>query len=465
MLQQLPELAGRHGDQRKTVVKAQGVFDIQGGNATCQLAGGGVGGCWLLLTRDQIDRADLGTDATTVLEREHHGGIDGFGIGEVGIGGEVAQIGFLPTHQRPLPFEVHAAVAPHLAVLATDHRLGRFGEILYVFSFCALCEGGAGQVRLTHIPDMSHIGRRGGVGTADERVNAAGEDTALGIKIHHQTAQISVFIVGIDDQGWSPICTLAHQGIATSEVGGMAREGHGLIIGIAQARIGPCCQNDVNASQQWCQGLLIGELLEVGHQDHLVHPLGGEIVDHRLQLAGKQLHVIALAAIAGKALHLNSPRGGNLLQQLGSRSHQTDLLAILDHNSRGSDPALQGYCLLKACAGSGIGEARVEIRITTELQVGGEVGELSSHPTAHRARHEGIAEHAGAEIKLVVANGGGLHTDQVMNGDVHRRNRMVDAGRETNARAGDSIELITHTEIRTAVEEGTGDEVIATGQN
>ena len=62
----------------------------------------------------------------------------------------------------------------------------------------------------------------------------------------------------------------------------MTREGYGLVVAVAQARVGAPGQDDVHAPKQRRESLLIGDLLQVGHQDHLVHALGDQIVDHRL---------------------------------------------------------------------------------------------------------------------------------------------------------------------------------------
>ena len=61
----------------------------------------------------------------------------------------------------------------------------------------------------------------------------------------------------------------------------------------------------------------------------------------------------------------------------------------------------------------------------------------------------------------MVADRGSFHTDQVVDGDVHRSDWKV-AG---DVGAGYGIELIAHADIGAAVEEGAWDEVVATGQD
>ena len=65
----------------------------------------------------------------------------------------------------------------------------------------------------------------------------------------------------------------------------------------------------------------------------------------------------------------------------------------------------------------------------------------------------------------MVADRGGLHADQIVDGDVHRRNRMIGAGGHADGGAGHRVELIAHADVGAAIEEGAGDEVVAAGQD
>ena len=171
----------------------------------------------------------------------------------------------------------------------------------------------------------------------------------------------------------------------------MAREGHGLVVAVAQAGVGAGREDDVHAPEQRRQSLLIGDLLQVGHQDHLVDALGDQVVDHRLQLAGQQRHFVDLAAVTLKALHLDAAGGADLLDDLGGGAHKADLFAVLGDHGRGHDAALLSSGFLQTSRRGGVGEAWVQIRIGAELEVGREVGELGPHPTG--TRREGIPEH------------------------------------------------------------------------
>ena len=65
----------------------------------------------------------------------------------------------------------------------------------------------------------------------------------------------------------------------------------------------------------------------------------------------------------------------------------------------------------------------------------------------------------------MVADRGGLHADQVVDGDIHRSDRMIRAGSQADRGTADGVELIAHAEVCAAIEEGARDEVIATGQD
>ena len=65
----------------------------------------------------------------------------------------------------------------------------------------------------------------------------------------------------------------------------------------------------------------------------------------------------------------------------------------------------------------------------------------------------------------MVTDRGGLHTDQVVDGDIHCSDRMVGACGQADRGTAYGVELITHAEVGAAVEERARDEVIATGQD
>ena len=393
VLEQLLELAGAHGDQGEVVVKPQRVLNIQGGNTTLRLIRRGVGEGGVLGPAHHIDAADLGTDTAAILQRQHHRGVDLPGVLEIGICREIPQVGFLRAHEGSLALEIHLGEAPHLAIFTGDHRLHGIGEILHILGLGAVRKGGGRELGLAHVPGLGHIGSGGRVGAADQGINAARDDASLGIEVHHQSTEIGVFVVGVDDQGGCSIGPLAQQRIGVCKVGGMARESHGLVVAVAQTGVGAGREDDVHAPEQRRQNLLIGDLLQVGHQDHLVHALGDQVVDHRLQLAGQQHHVVDLAAVALKALHLHPTGGADLLDDLGGGTDEADLFAVLGDHGRGHDAALLGSGFLKTSRRDGIGEAWVQISVGTELEVGREVGELGSNPAGHRTRREGIPEH------------------------------------------------------------------------
>ena len=233
MFEQLLELAGAHGDQGEAVVETQRVFNIESGNTARRLIGGRVGKGGQLGSTHYVNATDLRTDTAAILQRQHHRWVDFPGIFEVGICREIAQVGFLGAHEGPLALEIHIREAPHLAVFTGNHRLHGVGEILHVLGLGAVRKGGAGELSFAHVPGLGHIGRGGGVSTAHQGIHAARDDAALGIEIHHQSAEIGVFVVGVDDQGGCSIGPLAHQRIGVRKVVGMTREGHGLVVAVA----------------------------------------------------------------------------------------------------------------------------------------------------------------------------------------------------------------------------------------
>ena len=107
----------------------------------------------------------------------------------------------------------------------------------------------------------------------------------------------------------------------------MARKSHSRVVGIAQPGVGASGQDDVHALQLGGQQPLVGQHLQVRHQDDLVDALGHEVVDDRLQLRGQQVHVVAAHAVV--VLDLGARRRGNGLQNLGGRADQTDFFAAL----------------------------------------------------------------------------------------------------------------------------------------
>ena len=85
VLQQLLELAGRHRQQGQRVVEAQRVFNVESGNTTRRLIGGIIGEGGHLGTAHHINATDLRANATAILQRQHHRGVDLAGVVEVGV--------------------------------------------------------------------------------------------------------------------------------------------------------------------------------------------------------------------------------------------------------------------------------------------------------------------------------------------------------------------------------------------
>ena len=150
----------------------------------------------------------------------------------------------------------------------------------------------------------------------------------------------------------------------------MAGEGNRLVVIIAQAGVGARRKNDVYATQQGSQSDFVADELQVSHQDHLIHPLDDQIVDHRLQLASQQRHVIVFGPIPNETFHFHPAGGADLLQKLRGGAHKADLFAALDHDCRGNNSSLQRRGLLQPWRSRCVGESRSQIDVTTEIKIG-----------------------------------------------------------------------------------------------
>ena len=129
----------------------------------------------------------------------------------------------------------------------------------------------------------------------------------------------------------------------------MAGEGDRLVVLIAQAGVGTGGKDDVHPAQQAGQSNFVGDELEVSHQDHLVHPLADQVVDHGLQLAGQQRHVIVLCAIPSETFHFHPAGGADLLEKLRGGAHQADLFAVLGYHGGGNNLSLQCRRFFQPC--------------------------------------------------------------------------------------------------------------------
>ena len=190
----------------------------------------------------------------------------------------------------------------------------------------------------------------------------------------------------------------------------MSGEGHGDVVGVTETGVGPGGQHDVDSGEERGEGLLEGDLLEVGHEHDLVHALAGEVVDDGLELAREQGHVVGLASIAGEAFDFDASGGGDAFDDLGGGTDQTDLLTIDGDDGGGHDLLGEGGGFLKAADADGFLVTGADAGVAGEVEVGAEVGEVRVV--------DGVGEGVGAEVELVVAHRRGLHPDAVVDLDV-----------------------------------------------
>ena len=224
---------------------------------------------------------------------------------------DVPEVRLLVADEVALAFEIDVGETANIAVLERDHSLHRIGDLFHRRTLRAGGEGGRGKIHFRHAPGSRHVGGYGGVGTVDRGVRreVRHDDDTVRIKVRHKASEIGELVVGVDDDSRPAVGTGGVDRIVGREGGRVAREGDGDITGVTEAGVGSGGEDDVDIGEQGRERLLVGDLLEVGHDDDLVHSLALEIVDDRLHLAGEQGHVVDLAAVAGETLHLDIAGG------------------------------------------------------------------------------------------------------------------------------------------------------------
>ena len=278
------------------------------------------------------------------------------------------------------------------------------------------------------------------------------------VKVHHQAAQVGELVVGVDHQRVLAVFVLDHQRVGVGKVGLVAGKGHGRVVGIAQPGVGAGGQDDVHALQLGGQQPLVGQQLQVGHQNDFVDALGNEVVDHGLQLRGQQGHVVAAHAVV--VFDLGARGRGNRLEQLGGGAHQANLGPTFDQNSRGHDLALEAGGLLQTGGSGGVHINGLEVVVAREIQVGADVRKLRA--LGATGAFDGVAQHARAQVELMVANGRGFHAHGVVDGDIDGGNRHRGGG--SQGATGGAVERSNDAGVCARCQKGAGDEVVATGQ-
>ena len=124
------EFGSGDGEQGELVVELERILKIETGDITCKFASRRI------RRRDAgnsegTDSTDRVANAAAVFQRDFHGGVDLLGIPEVGIGGEVSEVGFLLADVGSATFEIDRRFSEDDSVLGVDDRadlLAGFGE-------------------------------------------------------------------------------------------------------------------------------------------------------------------------------------------------------------------------------------------------------------------------------------------------------------------------------------------------
>ena len=253
--------------------------------------------------------------------------------------------------------------------------------------------------------------------------------------------------------------------------------------------------DDVHARQLGDQQPLIGDVLQVAHQDDLVDPQRDHLVDLRLQDRRQFVHVVA-AAIAVRVQHRHVAQRGDRGLHLGGNGDDAQRLAALGDagpgrhftpRRLGADACPGGQFGRRRQVGAGVlqrgGEQARQRPFASEVQVARQVGELRADAgdvgqrgLARCGRQRGdeierTGEGVGPEVELMVADGAGLDADGVQDGDVghvEARGRVADAGEAARRQAEELLvvagDLIAHRAVGAGRSERAGNEVVAGGQ-
>ena len=335
-----------------------------------------------------------------------HAGVVLAGQPQVGVGGQVAEVGFLGADLVAAAVQVDAGAAEDVAVTGGEHLLqgGDDGADVAV--------GGAFQV-------VGH-GLVGDVGAVDGVVQAVGEQYAVVVEAHHQAAQIFVVAVGVDHQ---------HRFVGGGGegervvVGGAVAVAQAVVV-VGEQGVGAAGDDDVDAFQQGGQLFLHAEGLHVGEHDDLVDALVTQLIDFRLQHVGQ-----CLVAAAGRVDGDVAGAGDVAQRRRGGADHAQGFAAHF-HGAVTGQAVGHGRQAL-AVAFHQAGQAGVG----GEVQVGAQVGEAGAGVVALGGQDAG--ELGGAAVQVVVADGGALQAHGVEHGDVGAAvTGHGDAGHGVHGRVG-----------------------------
>ena len=467
MFQHHDQLFRRQRLQRQAVVEAQGVGDVQLGHVAGVLARRRVG-----FRRNLHERAvgglagetDVVADAAAVLDRHQHGVVELARGGQVGIGGQVAQVGLLGAHLGAGAVQEHVGLAEDLAVLFGDHAGHGVDQFPDGLLRGALAESGVQRIAIVDVEQVAHAVVGGGKRAGDVLVDALGNDVAVFIELDDQAADILVGAVGGHDGHRIAVGIGAEEGVAV-HVRRIARlQATVDILVVGHDGVRTAGDDHVDPAQQAGQLLLDGELLQVADQDDLVDAL---VVDQTVDLHLDQVGQVLQVALPQ---HAHGAGRGQAFQQRRRRAHHADALAaLLDDGGRGDlvGRGVEGRRLGRVGridtgvdqvgdeVGGGaevIGEQVADIVRAVEVQVGRQIGEQRPRPVhllqeVLMAREgvqdrlfagagqavvllgvelDDVLDDVGAQVELVVAQSGGIEADQVHDRDVDPAGKIVD---------------------------------------
>ncbi len=129
-----------------------------------------------------------------------------FCIPEVGIGGEVAEVGFLLADIGAATFEIDRRFTEDESVLGVDDGADGIGHCFH------RATAGADGVGIGNTP----LGRDGGGGDGDVVAGAVhGSDVTSGVEVHHKATEVLILAVSADDGDRAAVEVSGAEGIRT----------------------------------------------------------------------------------------------------------------------------------------------------------------------------------------------------------------------------------------------------------
>ena len=129
MLDDRQQFRRRHGQDRQRVVEAERVLDVD--LRDLAVFAEQAAERWDSLARGGVEAADISADAAAVFQRHHDVRVEGFGHGQVGVGRQVAEVGFLGADVAACAVEEHVGPAEDVAQRRLNHGCNGIDDVLY----------------------------------------------------------------------------------------------------------------------------------------------------------------------------------------------------------------------------------------------------------------------------------------------------------------------------------------------